>query len=72
MEESGILPQRKRQPAIFAVIYKKDDGSTQIMECDSKAAAKQFIVTLDDPNSVVKVYKVSETIQLKQRVVYSL
>lgn len=72
MEETDILPQRNRKPSLFAVVYKGPDGTLRIEECPSRPEAKKYIQSLPDPMAVLKIYKVSDVISLKQKVVYTL
>ena len=73
MEETDILPQRNRKPAIFAVLYQHpENGGLCVEECPSKQEAKKFIASLPDAKFVTRIYKVTDIIALKQRIVYSL
>lgn len=71
---TDVLPQKKTrtQPLIAVAYYKPEDGSLAIHEeSNGRKAAADFITTVGKEN-VVAIYKVSEKMELKTEVKFSL
>jgi ribosomal protein S3AE len=71
MPETDVLPsdKRTRKSYTYAVVHTADNGMTLVTECGSKREAMEFINSLIDPNAVQKIYRATDVIVPRQRVV---
>jgi hypothetical protein len=68
--QQDVLPDKKnRNPVIYAVLYTDANGNLNLEECPSRLEAKHFINQFPNTESIVRVYRVSQTLELKQKTV---
>lgn len=71
LPEADVLPtdKRMRRPYMYAVVHTAENGMTLVTECGTKREAIEFINSLVDPNAVQKIYRATDVIVPRQRVV---
>lgn len=70
VEETATLPQtRQRSPYVYAIVYKGEDDGYSYQEVTSRQEALEFVNAVGAEN-VQRVYKVSETLQLKTKITF--
>ena len=62
--------QRQKSPSKHAVIYKNGQGDVEIQELTTQGETLKFVRELD-PAQVLKIYKVTKTIEPKVTTVVS-
>lgn len=70
-QEQQILPKRNRRPVTWMIIYTDAEGRTQFEEVAAKPEVKKFVATID-ANKVIGIWRCSDKVQLKTKVVYSI
>ena len=71
--EVPALPKKKRRTGFFVLLYKDDEGNLQFREEATRVDARRFIAEeAGGPDRIVKIYKVSDSLPVKQKVTYSI
>ena len=69
MQGADVLPDKKqRQSYIYVVIYRDDAGLLTVQECPDRGASRVLVNSLG-LEKVLKVYRVSQVVELKQKTV---
>lgn len=65
---ADTLPQRQRAHPLYAVVYNTQDG-LKLEECAGKRSTGEFIDSIGGSANVVRVYKVSEVVEIRTKTV---
>ena len=69
MQDMDIIPdKKKRSPNFYVIIYKTDEGLA-VQEEATRGDALKFVRRLGDPDLVVKLYKASAAVPLREKTV---
>lgn len=71
-EISPLLPKRNRKPIFYLILYRNSEGHIEHLEETSRTEVRRALSTKVKPDSVIKIYRVSGIMPLKQKITYSI
>ena len=67
---SALPTKKKRGTIIYAVLYKHPvSGELSYEECITRTDARRFVNSLNNPDLVIKLYRVSAIISMRKKIV---
>ncbi len=66
--EAEVLPEKKRSPYVYVVVYRDEAGALTVQECADRTESKILVNNLG-LEKVLKVYRVSQVVELEQKTV---